>query len=276
MKTGTPFFLSEAQITLYQSDATGEKLTSANPVWAGLLATGLILRDVLEERPMFSSGDRFVRRHQMDAGHEIEIARVWSVRWSTGRAFELRRNHRYVMEIVWYDRRRWYRRTYYGVTCSESVKHSEGTNHFRERQRFAAERMAPEGGDGHPQVAAPSAGSGGEQAVLFVKETPLIAGEYLSGIYAWTTTAWGVRATAHGKAPQVAAVVLGLEIDGALSGFTLTLATGAPETAVDDEVDLGDVEIPATALVRWKVLQAPEAEHSAYGVSVEMTVEVEE
>ena len=273
----TPFFLHEAVLTLYLSDRTGEKLTSANPVYAGALANRVTFESSYEERKFFSSGDAHPRTQQLDEHHTIDVERTWFVRKATGLPFELRRNQRYVLEIVWYDRRfrTWHRRVYYGVTTGRLPRTSDGTKHFVERQRFEAETVVVSGGDGTPEAAAPAASSGGTQVVLFARETPLITGAYLSGTYAWSTIARGVRATIHAKAPQVAACEVTLEINGSLTEFTLTLPTGAQGADVDDEVDLTGLEIPPNALVNWKVTQAPLAETSAYEVTVEMTLEVE-
>lgn len=277
-EAATPFFLHEALLTLYLADATGDKLTSANPVWMGALANNLSFDMELDQRKFFSSGDEFLSTQQMDEEHIIEIERTWFVRKATGKAFELRRNQKYVLEIVWYEPRfrTWHRRIYYGVTSGRLGRRSAGPLHFIERQRFEATSYAAEGGDGDPNTASPPTGSGGVQTIIFPYEAVLLVDSYMSGVYEYPTVARGVRATFHGKAPQASAVEVTLELDGVLTEFKLTLPTGAAGEDVDDEVDLTDLEIPPGTLIRWKVTQAPDPETSAYLTSVEMTLSVEE
>jgi hypothetical protein len=110
-----------------------------------------------------------------------------------------------------------------------------------------------------------------EQSVGCFSEQPLLAGEYLLGQYQWPVRAVIGAVRVIGWAP-VTDVVLGLEINGAATGQTITLPAGVENVEVQSEAVMA-YSVPPNQPVRWRVLSAPAAEASAWRVSLTMQVQ---
>ena len=207
------------------------------------------------------------------------------------------RNTRYALEIVWWSGGYWYRRWYWGVTARMASWDSLRTLHFGARQSWRAEWFTEEGGYIPQAIYVPPANAGGgsgsggssgggstvtppppittplpdseEQSLGFFHEAPLLTGAYLLGRYRWPEVVQLTAAQVVALASQNAPVVLGLEVGGQLTGDTLTLPVGDPNTEVTAQCSLA-VTVPPLSDVRWKILSAPDAMDTAWVAAVGM------
>lgn len=92
---------------------------------------------------------------------------------------------------------------------------------------------------------------GGVTPVLFTRETSLMQGGYLLGQYFWDVAMTVLDAQLNCIAPQTT-TVLTLEVNGALTAATLTIAAAAEGTAVAVSGSV-NIVIPAGQRARWKV-----------------------
>ncbi|HVM48385.1 MAG TPA: hypothetical protein VMU04_10175 [Candidatus Acidoferrum sp.] len=292
-----PFFLHEAVLSLYPLGDDDGILTDA-AVWQGALANGLRASLEYEELLGASSGDKYQRAHHVDERHVLEIERTWLLRGPVladpghgpGLDAVPGRNQRYALEMVWFSQGYWYRRWYWGVTARLTGWDSVRTLEFGQKQSWRAERFTEEGGYVPQPIYVPPGGGGGssnggtvpppvvtplpedtEQAIGFFHENPLVAGEYLLGRYRWPVAVTCTAARVVAFAPQGSPVVLGLEVNGVLTGDILTLPVGTANTEVTVDVTLA-VSVPPLADVRWKILSAPDAADSAWQVALGMQV----
>ena len=120
-----------------------------------------------------------------------------------------------------------------------------------------------------PVVTAPATGA--QQPLGFFRENVLIAGEYLLGLYQFSGPVTLVNASVIAWAPQLAPVVLGLEINGSLTGQTLTIPVGPANVEVTAAATLTGL-VPAGQFVRWKIVSAPDAADSAWNCAVMLMV----
>ncbi len=131
------FTVSAAVINLYLIDGAGAVVST--PVWIGACAEGLKLLyrfDIVKSRP---TGVPYPKVHHVNEEHEIRIDRLWVI---DGQDFEMERNQRYVMQILWEDPNGaagTHTRTYYGVTNNSADLNSEGHFELRHDQVFNAE-----------------------------------------------------------------------------------------------------------------------------------------
>jgi len=111
-----------------------------------------------------------------------------------------------------------------------------------------------------------------ELSVGYLLEAPLIAGDYILGNYQWGASTVLIAARVICWPPQVSDVVLGLEVDGVLTGHTITIPIGPVnvETIVNQVLN---VAVAPNQPVRWKVLSAPEPENSAWHLSLTLQVQ---
>jgi len=122
-------------------------------------------------------------------------------------------------------------------------------------------------GDGVPPVYAL-----GSLSVAFTQPNDLIAGAPLLGLYQWTGNVQVVSATVQAYAPQLAPVVLGLQVNGVpVPSATITIPVGPVNTPVTATAALG-VTVAAGQTVQWVVVSAPDPVDSAWGVSLGMQV----
>lgn len=267
-----PLFLREAVLTLYPTDAQGNALVTA-PVWAGTCANSLKLGLAFVETLSFSSGDRYQTAHHEDEQHVIEVERVWVLRRSSpGELPAPRRGETYVLEIVWNDRRErvWYKRLYYGVTGRSADLTSDGPRRHDHPQVYRAQRFTASGGESTPSVFTPVETLGDEQVVAFFAEDPALTDAYLLGHYRWAVEKRITAARWAGWAPQ-AETVLGLEVNGVLTGDEITIPAGTANTEASGQVTL-DVAVSAGMEVRWQVVSAPGIEEAAWHLAVVMTL----
>lgn len=125
-------------------------------------------------------------------------------------------------------------------------------------------------------VPPPGTTLGGTQTMDFMRENPLLTGDYLLGYYRWSVPVQVASVLVIAWAPQGQDVVLGLEVNGQQSGITVTIPQGEPDVEVtagpDDPAALADLVIPPGQAVRWQVLSAPDGEGTAWHCTVAMGV----
>lgn len=263
LRDSLPLLLREAVISLYPADAQGNPIISA-PVWAGVCANGLRLGLRWNETLSFSSGDRYKTAHHEDEEHAIEIDRTWIIRTaSPGEASGPERNGRYVLEIVWNDllQKIWHKRVYFGVTGRSSDLNSDGPRAHGNPQVFRAQYFTATGGTGAAGVYTAVTPDAGEQLSGFFGEDPILAGTYLLGHYRWSEARRLTAARWACWSPQ-ADTVLGLEVNGVLTGVTLTLPAGTANTDAQGSATFS-VAVAAGADVRWKVVSGPDSVDTA-------------
>jgi hypothetical protein len=276
-----PFFLHEAVLTLYPASADGALLGAA--VWSGALANSLRMSRQYEEVKVMGAGERYATAHAVDEEHVLTVERTWILRRALPQDFVPGRNQQYLLEIVWSEdpamyraglQRAWHRRTYYGVTGRSIEEQSVRTNQFAVHQTFRAQRFAQAGGvveaGGAPIYTPLPEPTGTRQPVGFFHEARLGTGAYLLGHYRWPVAARLLWAKAVAYAPASQAVVLGLEVNGMLTGATLTLPAASNGQEVRAEAEF-DVAVALGESVRWQVISAP-ASSSAWGCSLVMEV----
>lgn len=271
-----PFFLYEATLALFPSP-DGRGLGGGALFWGGP-AVRLGMQKTNTGVMMAASGDTNETEHQVNENHQITIDQAWLVR-EDGAEFTAERGQFYILQILWRSKERtgvyWNQRTYYGVTCQEFNDQSEGTLHSLRQMRFRAQTLVSTGGPGSgPGAYNPITPPNTLQSVLFPREVLLVAGEYLLGIYRWQTNATAVGATAICTASQNAATVLGLELNGTLTGDVITLPAGAVNSQVTVTVSLNRT-VPAGTPVRWKIISGPgDIESMAAECAVTMQIKV--
>jgi hypothetical protein len=258
-----PFFLSEANLALYPMGSNGT--ASGTAVWWGGLALGLRLQAELAGVKLAASGSPYETNHQVSERHTIEVERTWLIRKSNpGVDVQLRRNDRYVLQITWSQGGYWTQRTYYGVTFESGELRSVGTNQSIFALRLDAEYYTISGGLGGVNSFTPMPPSGGEEQLIpFFHENPFFAGDYFLGSYRWSSPVSALSARIISWAPQEAQCVVGLELNGVLTGPAVTLPIGAPNAEVSAVLDLANLTIPAGTPVRWKVVSGPSSGASA-------------
>lgn len=141
--------LLEATLTLYPADATDQPVLAA-PIWTGVAAENLVIRDQWFKLQLRPTGRRFPRNHPLVAQYELSIARIWALPLSDLAGFNSARG-RYVMDLVWREEEtgHWHRQTYYGVTISDRTRESrEIDREFLDRQVFDAEYYTTATGQG--------------------------------------------------------------------------------------------------------------------------------
>ena len=113
----------------------------------------------------------------------------------------------------------------------------------------------------------------GELSLCFTNEAALLTGQYLLGTYQWLTRPVTPRAVFATYWPGAGSgiSVLGLEIEGVLTGYQLALPPGTPnqDTPVSGSGIVGLTVQPGQA-VRWKVVSGPAPESAACHVTVNL------
>lgn len=268
-----PFFLSEAQISLYRADANGNP--STGKLWIGGFVNELETLMDFDEVLMSSSGDNYSTAHHVDENHVLNLKQTWIIFMPTVQDWKPARNQPYVLQLVWTINGVWLRRTYYGVTWRSLKLDSQSTNQFLVGQVLRAQRYVDDtgvlSGGTQPTSNVPSPAPGQVQVINFLRETALITGSYLLGFYVWTSAVNLVSATVVANAPQVQPVVLGLEVAGILTGQTITIPVGTANTQVEATVNLTGAVL-AGQMARWKVLSGPDPVNTADGCSLAIQI----
>jgi hypothetical protein len=154
-----------------------------------------------------------------------------------------------------------------------------GYAQFYSDQVFRAERYVSQSGLGvYPSgtPGGPSGPGGGatqvDQNVAFFHDGPMMVGDYCTGHYAWAAAVTLAAASVIAMASQGVATVLELEVDGILTGLTLTIPEGGSLVEVEGSATL-DREVAAGAVIRWKVVSGPaDAENAAQVAAVTVRV----
>lgn len=123
------------------------------------------------------------------------------------------------------------------------------------------------GGDATPSGGTITTLASGQNLLPFLREDPLVVGEYLGGYYhlGVAQRAQSVRLVATAGSTDT---VLELEVNGALTGRTVTIPAGAALAEVTATADLAATLIPAAQAIRWKIVSGPAAEAAASDVSL--------
>ena len=108
------------------------------------------------------------------------------------------------------------------------------------------------------------------QSLEFYNEDPVLTGNYLIGTYTAPCTMKLGAVTADYWPSQEAEVVLGLEVDGVMTSFALTLPVGTANEDTTTTGDLAGMAVTTGQVLKWKVISAPAAELSAWHLAVEM------
>jgi hypothetical protein len=266
-----PFFLSEAQVSLYRADTSGQP--AGNALWLGGFANRLSAQLDYEGVTLKASGARYAVTRHVDEAHALTFGQSWLIPRATMTDWKPGRDQQYVLQLLWQSERQWFRRTYYGVTWNGLKLDAANTNQFLVEQSLRAQSYTDDSGSlaapVPPVVTAPATGV--QQPLGFFRENVLIAGEYLLGLYQFSGPVTLVRASVIAWAPQTSPCVLGLEVNGTLTGQTLTIPVGTPLVEVTANVTLTGV-VPAGQFVRWKILSAPSPADGAWNCAVVMNV----
>lgn len=256
MSRPVPLILNEATITLYPADPSGAALLSG-AVWAGGCAEQLSLTQDVREVDVTGSAARFPEVILIPGLHEIKLSRLWVLRLSDLEDFHIDLAQSYVMVVLWEEATRdtWYKRTYYGVRPRGHGMESQGVMQFYADQRFSAQRYVAASGYG-AYVPSPVVANDLEH-VFFSHAGALADGSYFLGHFTWPVDKAAVSAKVIASAPVGTPTVLALEVDGVLSGTTLTLPAGILGAEVSAEVDLTGLTIAANEQIRWQVVSGP-------------------
>lgn len=256
MSRPIPLILNEASIALYPAAPDGSTLLSG-AVWAGGCAEQLSLTQDVRAVEVTRSASRFPEVILIPGLHEIKLSRLWVLRLSDLADFHIDLAQSYVMVVLWEEATRdtWYKRTYYGVRSRGNGMESQGVMQFYADQRFSAQRYAATGGYG-AYVPSPMVVNDLEQ-VFFSHTAELADGSYFLGHFTWPVDKAVVSAKVIASAPVGAPTVLTLEINGVLSGTTLTLPAGTLGAEVSAEASLTGLTITANEQIRWQVVSGP-------------------
>lgn len=267
MLDGLPFFLSEAQISLWLQAANGS--LTGGTIFIGGFANRLRMQMEYEENRLAGSGDTYQTTRHVDESHLLDFGQTWLISRTTLQDWKPARNTQYVLELVWTSKNIWLRRRYYGVTWRTMQWEAPNTNQFLTDQSLRAQYYVEDsGGIASPPPATPvTPPPATQQPVGFFRENPLIVGEYLLGFYQWNEAVNFASAQVIAWAPQLTPMVLGLEVGGVLTGQTITIPVGTANTEVTANATLG-VAVPANTLVRWKVLSGPDATNAAWSCAL--------
>jgi hypothetical protein len=104
----------------------------------------------------------------------------------------------------------------------------------------------------------------------FSREHLLVPGEHLTGLYRVPRPVTLLAAEACAVAPS-GVTVLGLEVDGTLTGQTLALPAGPPNVEVTSSVSLSGTVL-AGQLIRWRIVAGPAPPGAATQCSLLLTV----
>lgn len=266
MSDRLPFFLREAQVSLWLADAAGQP--AGDTVWFGGFLNRLRAALDYEEVIVKPSGAYYGAAHHVDEAHTLNFGQSWLIQKPSLTDWKPGRNQTYVLQLVWTSENCWLRRVYYGVTWRSLALDSRGTNQFLADQTVRAQSFTDDSGvltvpAPQPPVPLPTPSVAASQPVGFFRESALIAGEYLLGFYTWSAAVTLRSCRVIAWAPQTAPVVLELEVNGALTGRQLTLPVGTVNTEVTDSLALSGVVGPGQ-LVRWKIISAPDPVDTAY------------
>ena len=268
-----PFFLHEAQISLYLADSTGQP--AGNALWFGGFVNGFKSGLSLDEVLIKGSGDAYATAHHVDENHVLNLDQTWLIYTPTLTDWKPVRNQQYVLQLLWAAGGYWLSRTYYGVTWRELGLESVDTKQIIEKQVLRAQYYTDESGSvqsgTQPAATVTNPLPGAVQSLAFFRENALITGEYLLGFFSWTATVTLGSAVAVASAPLVTPQVLELEVDGVLTGQTLTLPVGAANTEVSAAASLSWAVQPGQ-LVRWKIVSGPVPVNAADSCSLALAV----
>lgn len=251
-RASTVLFAHEAAVTLYRADAGGNPVT-AEPLWLGGCAEGVELAGRLVTDRFAETGAAYAKTYHLDETHDLRFDRLWVLR-SDGADAELWRGQELVLDVAWTDlepkvaaRALWHRRRYLGVRAVGQELRSEGIYEFRVGQSFTAERFTETHGLGVEPTGAAS------QFVFFLSESPVSAGAWLMGAWAFAAPARLRTVLVQAALAGTGDAAFGLLADGADSGVRVVLPAGEARAAAALEFP-----VAAGARLRWRCLTAPD------------------
>jgi hypothetical protein len=142
-----PFSQWEADIAVYLSDASGNTVGGASPIWLGGTPSKSNFSDGFKEEEANISGQPGVNIQHLEETHGIELENVWMARADQPvggvvpvEVLGLDRNQFYSIAIIWTDEETgvWVKRVYYGVKLPELSMSTEN--------QVMAQKMKFEGG----------------------------------------------------------------------------------------------------------------------------------
>ena len=260
-----------AVATLYPADPNGEPITDA-AVWFGACLNGGRMTQQFTYAEIPVTAARGPRQVAVGSSWQVELERVWLLEGTSLADFNPGLGERFALELSWNleGTNRWFRRLFKDVTLESRGLVSNGALEFAETQSFQAGDH--EDTDGSGLVIPIRLGDDfGQVPVGFYYENPLEVSEYFLGHYAWEQPVTLVSAKAIAKAPT-GTVTCALEVDGVLTGLTLTIPSGAAGSEVEVTANLNDYALAAGQEVRWQVTNAPALASSASGCAIIMQV----
>lgn len=271
-----PFILHEATLMLYPSNDGGKAIAGA-PIWFGACMENMSVSKKFNVTSYWPTGARHPKKSHDGHHWEIGIDRLWFLPTDTKEDFDPEPNQKFVLIAVWHDPRTaiWHRKTFYGVTCDSIEARSNGLLEFAYNQQFQAEDVDQASGTAayYSFTTPPESTTGSPKGqYLFVYDESIVNGSYLLGHYGWPVDASMVNVRVAYKAGSGSSTTLEAEVNGSLSGVTVTLPAGSYGAAslVEQSADL---EVPANSVIRWKVVSSPGESTSPYDVALvsEMT-----
>ncbi len=201
--------------------------------------------------------------------HIIEIAHNWFIRKPyAGEDANPQRNRNYVLDVVWtapdeLDNWYWHQRRYFGVTARSLDLDSSGARHFGKPVTLRAQTFTTSGGQSAGPLPTPSPAVPLTDDVLFLKENPLMNGDYLLGHYRWSAARTIKSAKVIALASQDVDTEFTLEVNGSLTAYKIILPVDAANVEVAAELNSINLVVSANQSVRWKVTNGPDDSSTA-------------
>jgi len=274
--------LGEAVVGLYPSNSSGEALLES-PVWCGAAAHELTIKKRFNKNEYWPTGAEYPERRHEGTGFDIDIGRAWFLPVSTKADFDPNPNQKYVMIIVWHDDRTniWHRRTFYNVMCDEWDVRANGMVESVFDQKFTADYDQRASGEDviyslpSPPSPTPSTGDEAYESFLFMHEGPMRVNDYMLGHYSWGYDVTIDSVAVISKAPQGTDLVLALEVNGSLTGDTVTISAGAEHAEVTASSTSIGANVSDGEVVRWIATSGPSVtENCAYEVGMVMKITI--
>jgi hypothetical protein len=127
--------------------------------------------------------------------------------------------------------------------------------------------------DAFVNVDDPNLIAGATHIVNFIRESPLLVDTYLLGYYRWSAPVQLKAAHVSAWLPQTQDVVLELESNGQLIGQQIVIPQGIANADSFMDVQFENLILQPNKAVRWRVVSAPEAEFTAWNVTVAVDVQ---
>lgn len=274
--------LGEAVIGLYPSNSAGQALLDS-PVWCGAVAHDLSISKRFNKQEYWPTGAEYPERRHEGTGFDIEIGRAWFLPVATKEDFDPNPNQKFVMIIVWHDARTniWHRRTFYRAMCDDWNVKSNDMVESVFNQKFTADYDQRDSGEDviyslpSPPSPVPTPGEEAYESFLFMHEGPMRVNDYMLGHYSWGYNITIDSVEVISRAPQGTNLVLALEVNGTLTGDTVTISAGVEHAEATASSSSMGVSVSTGDVVRWRATSGPTVTEScAYEVGLVMKITV--